>query len=155
MSRERPGVMENKITIGSLEDFDLPELGIFGIQVRIDTGAKTSSLHVDNMTRFTKSGKPWVRYDIHPNIHNVDEIINCQSPIKDIRRVKSSNGTSEERYVIKTQVKVGIAEWPIEITLTNREDMSNLMLFGREGMGDKVLIDPASTFLLNNENSPE
>jgi hypothetical protein len=144
--------MENKITIGSLEDFDLPELGIFGIQVRIDTGAKTSSLHVDNMTRFTKSGKPWVRYDIHPNIHNVDEIINCQSPIKDIRTVKSSNGTSEERYVIKTLVKVGTLVWPIEITLTNREDMSNLMLFGREGMGDKVLIDPSSTFLLNNEN---
>ncbi len=147
--------MENKIIIGSLEDFDLPELGIFGIQVRIDTGAKTSSLHVDNMTRFTRSGKPWVRYDIHPNIHNVDEIINCQSPIKDVRRIKSSNGTSEERYVIKTQVKVGSAAWPIEITLTNREDMSNLMLFGREGMGDKVLIDPSSTFLLNNENSPD
>jgi len=147
--------MKNKIIIGSLEDFDLPELGIFGIQVRIDTGAKTSSLHVDNLTRFTQSGKPWVRYDIHPNIHNVDEIINCQSPIKDVRRVKSSNGTSEERYVIKTQVKVGSAAWPIEITLTNREDMSNLMLFGREGMGDKVLIDPSSTFLLNNENSPE
>tara|TARA_R110002111_G_scaffold36498_1_gene70851 strand:+ start:979 stop:1422 length:444 start_codon:yes stop_codon:yes gene_type:complete len=145
-------MMENKIIIGSLEDFDLPELGIMGIQVRIDTGAKTSSLHVDNLTRFTKAGKPWVQYDIHPNIHNVDEIIHCESPIKDIRRVKSSNGTSEERYVIKTMVKVGDASWPIEITLTNREDMSNLMLFGREGMGDRVLIDPSATFLLNNES---
>ncbi len=144
--------MENKIIIGSLEDFDLPELGILGIQVRIDTGAKTSSLHVDNLSRFTKAGKPWVQYDIHPNIHNVDEIIHCESRIKDIRRVKSSNGTSEERYVIKTLVRIGLASWPIEITLTNREDMSNLMLFGREGMGDRVLIDPSATFLLNNEN---
>jgi len=140
--------MENKITIGSLENFDLPELGIFGIQVRIDTGAKTSSLHVDNLSRFTKGGKPWVKYDIHPNIHNVDEIIHCQSPIKAIRKVKSSNGDSEERYLIRTLVKIGVAEWPIEITLTNRQDMSNLMLFGREGMADKVLIDPSSTFLL-------
>ncbi|MFT7235585.1 MAG: hypothetical protein ACI9QV_001166, partial [Methylophagaceae bacterium] len=69
--------------IGSLENFDLPELGIIGIQVRIDTGAKTSSLHVDNLACFTKGGKPWVKYDIHPNIHNVDEIIHCQSLIKD------------------------------------------------------------------------
>jgi hypothetical protein len=140
--------MTNKITIGNLENFDLPELGIFGIQVRIDTGAKTSSLHVDNLLRFTNAGKPWVKYDIHPNIHNVDDIIHCQSPIKDIRKVKSSNGDSEERYLIRTLVKIGVAEWPIEITLTNRQDMSNLMLFGREGMGDKVLIDPSSTFLL-------
>jgi len=144
--------MENKILIGSLEDFDLPELGILGIQVRIDTGAKTSSLHVDNLSRFTKGGKPWVQYDIHPNIHNVGEIIHCESRIKDIRRIKSSNGTSEERYVIKTMVKVGTASWPIEITLTNREDMSNLMLFGREGMGERVLIDPSATFLLNNDS---
>ncbi|MBT3504966.1 MAG: ATP-dependent zinc protease [Piscirickettsiaceae bacterium] len=140
--------MENKITIGTLENFDLPELGILGIQARIDTGAKTSSLHVDNLSRFTNGGKPWVKYDIHPNIHSVDEIIHCQSPIKDIRKVKSSNGDSEERYLIRTLVKVGDAEWPIEITLTNRQDMSNLMLFGREGMGDRVLIDPSSTFLL-------
>ncbi len=146
---------DNRIILGNLENFDLPELGIFGIQVRVDTGAKTSSLHVDNMSRFTKAGKPWIKYHIHPNIHNVDDIIECKSPIQDIRLVKSSNGKSEERYVIKTLVKVATATWPIEITLTNREDMSNLMLFGREGMGNKVLVDPSATFLLNNENTAE
>lgn len=144
--------MTNKILIGTLENFDLPELGILGIQVRIDTGAKTSSLHVDNLTRFTKAGKPWVKYDIHPNVHSVDEIIQCESRIKDIRRIKSSNGSIEERYVIKTLVKLASESWSIEITLTNREDMSNLMLFGREGMGKKVIIDPSKTFLLNDES---
>lgn len=147
--------MTDKIIIGSLENFDLPELGIIGIQVRIDTGAKTSSLHVDNLTRFTKAGKPWVKYDIHPNIHNVDEIIHCKSRIQDIRRIKSSNGTSEERYVIKTLVQLATVSWPIEITLTNREDMSNLMLFGRQGMGGRVLIDPSETFLLNSNLDDE
>lgn len=140
--------MNNKMIIGNIENFDLPDLGIFDLQVRIDTGAKTSSLHVDSLFRFKKGGKPWVKFEIHPNIHNVTEVVECNAPIQDIRRIKSSNGTTEERYVIKTTVSLGEKSWLIEITLTDRSDMSYLMLFGREGMGDKVLVDPSGTFLL-------
>ena len=147
--RERSS-MKHKIIIGSLEICDLPDLGIFNLQTRIDTGAKTSSLHVDNLSRYQKSGKPWVTFDIHPNIHNVDEVIKCASPLQDVRRIKSSNGVSEERYVIHTTFQIGDQSWPIELTLTDRSDMSHLMLFGRQGMGDKVLIDPSSTFLVTN-----
>lgn len=140
--------MTNKMIIGNIENCDLPELGIFNLQARVDTGAKTSSLHVDNLSRYQQSGKPWVKFDIHPNIHNVDEVVECSSPLEDIRRIKSSNGVSEERYVINTTFRLGDISWPIEITLTNRSDMSYLMLFGRQGMADKVLIDPSSTFLV-------
>ena len=62
--------MKNKMILGSLENCDLPDLGIFDLQVRIDTGAKTSSLHVDNLSRYKKDGKPWVKFVIHSNIHN-------------------------------------------------------------------------------------
>ncbi len=134
--------------IGNIENCDLPDLGIFDLQVRIDTGAKTSSLHVDNLSRYKKAGKPWVKFEIHPNIHKVAEVVECNAPIQDIRRIKSSNGTVEERYVIKTMVLLGQESWPIEITLTDRSDMSYLMLFGREGMGSRVLVDPSATFLL-------
>ncbi|WP_290700452.1 ATP-dependent zinc protease [Amphritea sp.] len=140
--------MNNKMIIGNIENCDLPDLGIFDLQVRIDTGAKTSSLHVDNLSRYKKAGKPWVKFEIHPNIHKVAEVVECNAPIQDIRRIKSSNGTVEERYVIKTMVSLGQESWSIEITLTDRSDMSYLMLFGREGMGDKVLVDPSATFLL-------
>ena len=145
--------MNNKLIVGSLEICDLPELGIYNLQIRVDTGAKTSSLHVDNLTCFTKGGKPWVRFDIHPDVHNVDSIIKCSSSLRDIRRIKSSNGESQERYVIKTQIKFGEQAWPIEITLTDRSDMSNLMLFGREGMGNRLLVDPSETFILSNTSS--
>ena len=140
--------MTNKMIIGNIENCDLPDLGIFNLQVRVDTGAKTSSLHVDNLSRYQQSGKPWVKFNLHPNIHNVDEVVECSSPLEDVRRIKSSNGVSEERYVISTTFQLGDISWPIEMTLTNRSDMSYLMLFGRQGMGDKVLIDPSSTFLV-------
>ncbi|PKG39811.1 ATP-dependent zinc protease family protein [Psychromonas sp. Urea-02u-13] len=137
----------NKKIIGRLESIDLLELAIINLQVRVDTGAKTSSLHVDNIVKFSQSGKPYVSFDIHPDVHDVNRIVNCTSPIADIRTIKSSNGSSEQRYVIKTPIKLGDDTWPIEITLTNRSDMNYLMLLGREAMGDHCLVDPSQTFI--------
>jgi hypothetical protein len=136
-----------KIIIGSLETITLPDLAITDIQVRVDTGAKTSSLHVDNIKKFKKNGKLMVRFDLHPDIYNIENMVSCEAPIHDIRRVKSSNGTAEQRYVILTLVKLGSEIWPIEITLTDRSDMSYLMLFGREAIGERFLIDPSKTFI--------
>lgn len=144
--------MKQKMTVGSLEMCDLPDIGITDLQIRVDTGAKTSSLHVDNLEKFKVKGKPWVRFDIHPNIHNVDTIIQCESALHDVRVIKSSNGSSEERYVIQTLIKMGDQAWPIEITLADRSDMSNLMLLGREGMKHRILVDPSKTFLLGSES---
>jgi hypothetical protein len=138
---------KKKIIIGSLETITLPDLTITDIQVRVDTGAKTSSLHVDNIKKFKKNGKVMVRFDLHPDVYNIENMVSCEAPIHDIRRVKSSNGTSEQRYVISTPVKLGSELWPIEITLTDRSDMSYLMLFGREAIGERFLIDPSKTFI--------
>ncbi len=144
--------MSNKIIIGSIEVCDLPDIGINNLQVRIDTGAKTSSLHVDNIEEFTKQGKPWVSFDIHPDVYNIKKVTACKAALHDVRSIKSSNGTSEVRYVIKTLMRLGDHSWPIEITLTNRSDMSYLMLLGREGMGKRVLVNPAKSFILSKKN---
>ena len=138
---------KHKAIIERLETIALPELAIADIQVRVDTGAKTSSLHVDNIVKFKKDGKIMVRFDLHPDVYNVDEMISCEAPIHDIRRVKSSNGTSEQRYVILTPVQLGDINWSIEITLTDRSDMSYLMLFGREAIGKRFLVDPSKVFV--------
>jgi hypothetical protein len=143
--------MKEKMTIGSIEVCDLPDIGITDLQIRVDTGAKTSSLHVDNLEKFSKKGKPWVRFDIHPDVYDIAKVTNCESALHDVRSVKSSNGVSEERYVIKTVIRLGDQSWPIDITLTNRSDMSYLMLLGRQGMGERVLVDPSRTFLLTNK----
>lgn len=140
-------MVKNKTIIGRLESISLPDLAIDELQVRVDTGAKTSSLHVDNITKIVKNGKKCVTFDIHPDAYNVNSIVNCTAPISDIRKVKSSNGTTEQRYVIETTVVLGTDTWVIEITLTDRSDMSYLMLFGREAIGKRFLVDPSKVFV--------
>jgi len=151
-SNKPPASTVDKTIIGNLEICHLSELGIIDLEVRVDTGAKTSSLHVDNIKRFKKEGKPWVRFDLHPDIYNVENMVECKARISGIRRVKSSNGESQQRYVINTPITLGGMTWDKEITLTDRSDMTYLMLLGREGMGDKILVDPAGTFLLTQLN---
>jgi hypothetical protein len=139
--------MNNKIIIGRLESIDLPQLGIEDLEVRVDTGAKTSSLHVDNIKKSIVDGVHQVTFDIHPDSHNVNRIVTCTAPLSDIRKIKSSNGTSEQRYVIDTTIVLGGESWAIEISLTDRSDMSYLMLFGREALGERFLVDPSKVFL--------
>lgn len=142
-----------KTIIGRLEEIALPELGIGQLTARVDSGAQTSSLHVDNIKKIKLSGKPAIEFDLHPEFYDIDNIIHCQALVHDIRQVKSSNGTSEQRFVIQTKAVLGEHSWPIEITLTNRSDMTYLMLIGRQALGDKFYIDPSRAFIAsNNEN---
>ncbi|MDN3650859.1 RimK/LysX family protein [Reinekea marina] len=140
-----------KFMVGSIENCDLPGLGIIDLEVRVDTGAKTSSLHVDHIKKFKKGGKKWVSFDIHPTVHNVDEVITCQAPLRDVRKIKSSNGVTEERYIVRTSIRMNQQEWQIDISLTDRSDMSYLMLLGREAMLNRITVDPSETFLLTSE----
>ncbi|MCE9680401.1 RimK/LysX family protein [Shewanella sp. AS1] len=145
----------NKFIIGNLESCNLPDLGISDLHVRIDTGAKTSSLHVDNLKRLKVNGRPYVSFDLHPDVYNLEQIVHCKAPMFDSRRIKSSNGEVEQRCVIQTTLQLGEHQWPIELTLSNRQDMTYLMLLGREGMKGRVLVDPAETFLVNNPAAEE
>jgi hypothetical protein len=137
----------NKVVIGRLESIALPDLAIDYLQVRVDTGAKTSSLHVDNIKKLIVDGVHSVTFYLHPDMHNVDTMQKCTAPISDMRKVKSSNGTTEQRYVIETPIVLGEEKWSIEITLTDRSDMSYLMLLGREALGKRFLVDPSKVFL--------
>ncbi len=143
---------KERMTIGALECCDLPDLGISHLQVRVDTGATTSSLHVDNIEEFEKNGKRWVRFDIHPDIHNVKKIVTTTAPLQAKKVVKSSSADKEKRVVIKTTFKIGQDSWPIKLTLTDRSSMTYLMLLGREAMKDRILVDPSYDFLISNEN---
>ncbi|WP_199915611.1 ATP-dependent zinc protease family protein [Saccharobesus litoralis] len=145
--------MKKRTIIGRLENINLPELAINELTVRVDTGAQTSSLHVDNIEQIMVNKKPFVVFDIHPQIHDVDKVVRCKAPLHDIRKIKSSNGSSEQRYVIKTKAALGDLEWDIEITLTDRSDMTYLMLLGREAMGKHFYVDPAHTFVASGNNS--
>ncbi|WP_394173592.1 ATP-dependent zinc protease family protein [Thalassotalea litorea] len=139
-----------KLVIGRLEEIGLSDLGITQLSARIDSGAQTSSLHVDNIKKIKIDGKQGVEFDLHPDFYDIDHVTRCRAAIFDIRQVKSSNGVSEQRFVIQTMATLGKLTWPIEITLTDRSDMTYLMLLGRQGLGDKFYIDPSRAFIISN-----
>ncbi|MBT0586465.1 ATP-dependent zinc protease family protein [Alteromonas oceanisediminis] len=138
----------SKHLVGALELCDLPDLSIEGLNIRVDTGAATSSLHVDNIDEIERDGQMWVSFDIHPNIHNVDEIVRREAKVSDIRKIKSSTATRERRYVIETPIVLAGMTWEIQLTLTDRSEMTYLMLLGREAMAGRLIVDPEHEFLL-------
>ena len=151
-------MLQNKVILGSEEWFSFPDLGIPTIRARVDSGAKTSALHAINIAPFVKDGSNWVKFDINPIQNNLKTIIHCEAPLIDKRVVKSSSGFREQRYVIQTTLDIGNENWPIEMTLTNRDSMGFRMLLGREAMSGRALVDPEQSYLLgqsSNDNIKE
>ncbi len=138
---------KEKSIIGWREWLALPELGIHAIKAKIDTGARTSALHTFGLELFEQDGILRVKFGIHPLQRRNDIEINCVADVVDRRRVTSSDGQSEKRYVIKTSVALGALRWPIELTLTNRRSMRFRMLLGRAAIGGYLLVDPAKSYL--------
>lgn len=144
------GMLHSKIIVGSEEWVELPQLHIPAIKVRVDSGAKTSSLHAVNIEPFTKEGNAWVQFDVYPIQSDGKTVVRCQAEVLDKRVIKSSSGNRESRYVIKTQLRLGDYFWEVELTLTDRDSMGYRMLLGREAMSGKMLVDPQTGFLQGN-----
>ena len=136
---------KEKIVVGSEEWCSLPQLNIPAIKVRVDSGAKTSALHAVNIMPFKKEGDLWVSYEVHPLQRDGKTTIHCESLVQDKRKIKSSSGVVENRYVIKTIISLANSSWEIEVTLTNRDSMGYRMLLGRQAMSGKILVDPEAS----------
>ena len=145
----------DKIIVGSEEWCAFPQLGLPAIKARVDSGAKTSSLHAFDIHKFQKNGESWVRFEVHPLQDDRRTTVPCEARIVDRRRVKSSSGTSEKRYVIKTALRIGNETWDVELTLTNRDSMGYRMLLGREAMKGRMLVDPSESFCLGEVSDEE
>jgi hypothetical protein len=136
------------LAIGWREWVHLPDLGLPWLKAKIDTGARTSCLHAFSVEPFTQNSEQWVRFGIHPHQEDTDTEVYCTAKVVDERIVTDSGGHQEQRFVISTLLVMGDMQWPIEVTLTNRDNMRFRMLLGRTAMQGKVSIDPAASFLL-------
>jgi hypothetical protein len=138
---------ESAMTIGWREWLALPELGIAAIKAKIDTGARSSSLHTHFIEHINGSHTERVRFSVRPLRKREDVEIFCEADIVDYRRVKDSGGHSEMRCFISTSVSMGGCSWPIEISLANREEMRFRMLLGRTALKSGFVVDPGKSYL--------
>ncbi|MBT8091620.1 MAG: ATP-dependent zinc protease [Gammaproteobacteria bacterium] len=141
---KKPGLL----TLGWREWVGLPELGILRIKAKVDTGARTSALHAFEVTPITEGGRERVAFRMHPVQKDNDTVIDCVADIVDKRVVTDSGGHKEERYVIRTELQIGKHHWPIEATLTSRDDMLFRMLIGRTALKKRAVVNPARSYVL-------
>jgi len=135
------------LTLGWREWVGLPELGIEQIKAKVDTGARTSALHAFELRPFSENGRERVEFKLHPRQRDNDTVLVCQADIVDQRTVTDSGGHREQRYVIRSMLSLGAHSWPIELTLTARDDMMFRMLLGRTAINGHGLVDPSRSYV--------
>lgn len=135
------------IIIGACEWICLPDLGINRLRARIDTGAKTSALHVADLETFRRRSQDWLRFRVPVGSPRPNRYIDCEAKLVNLRNVRSTSGKLEQRFCIDTRLMLGFTQWNIEMTLTCRKKMRYRMLLGRTAMSHHALVDPGSRYV--------
>lgn len=131
--------------VGWRELVHLPELGLHGMAAKIDTGARTSSIHGEVLEEFERDGEKYVRFAVDFEQQHVRQV--CEAVHVDIRGITSSNGKTQRRYVIKTPLRIGDLEFRAEISLADRRDMKFPMLIGRSSLRRRFVVDSGYSWL--------
>ncbi|MFJ2369933.1 ATP-dependent zinc protease [Microbacterium sp. NPDC087665] len=132
---------------GWREWVSLPDLGVDWLKAKIDTGARTSSLHAFDIEEFERDGESWVRFRVKPWQDSQEDAVVVESPIHDRRAVRSSSGHAQQRIVVELLIRLVDREVLAEVTLSNRDEMGFRMLIGREALRRGFIVDPARSFL--------
>jgi hypothetical protein len=148
VSSGRSPSLSQMLVVGWREWVALPQLGVDRIKAKIDTGARTSTLHAFDIEVIKQRGKEVVNFKVHPLQRQNRRIIVCQADLVDERIIRSSSGHSSLRPVIMTRLQVGPCVWDIELTLTNRDKMGFRMLIGRQAIRKHLLVHPGRSFIL-------
>lgn len=138
--------MKKKI-IGRIEKVNFPELELSDIDAKIDTGARSSSIHCHHINKVVKDGKSFVNFYLLDPEHDDYEKKLIELPIFDERMVKSSNGHTEKRIFIKTPIIILNETYEIELSLTNRSSMRYPILLGRRILAKNFLVDVSNKYI--------
>ena len=125
----------------------LPDLDVPWVKAKLDTGARSSSIHAFDLEEFERDGAPWVAFAVHPWQRSEVDTVRSELPIVDRRAIRSSTGHEEERLVVRTRMTIVGHDLEAELTLANRDEMGFRMLVGREAVRGLILVDPGRSYL--------
>lgn len=140
--------LDRRTLIGIAERVDLPEWGVTRMRAKIDTGARTSALHVDDVEEL---GPDRVRFAIVLHRKKHDERVVVEAPIVRRGRVRSSTGRVQMRIFVSTRVVIGGVDKEVEISLASRGRMIYRMLLGRSALASDFLVDPSRRYVATPE----
>jgi hypothetical protein len=136
------------LVVGWREWVKLPQLELENIKAKVDTGARTSCLHAFEIRSFVENGQQRVEFQIHPKQRDTNTVQTCIADVIDRRIVTDSGGHKEDRWVIETMLSIGSHQWPIEVTLSPRDNMMFRMLIGRTALKNRAIVDSARSYLV-------
>jgi hypothetical protein len=136
---------EPSLVIGFSEYVDIPEWHIMRLRAKVDTGARSSALHVENI-RELSSGR--VRFEVRLHRRHHDRRVIVEAPITRRGRVRASTGIMQWRYFVRARVHIGPVEQELELSLVDREHMIFRMLIGRSALAHRFLVDVSKRYLL-------
>ena len=140
------GAAAPKVVVGWREWVGLPQAGVEWMKAKIDTGARSSSIHAFDLEAYDRDGAEWVRFSIHPWQKSHDDVAVLDLPVLDRREVRSSNGQVEQRYAVAMDVTLAGRTITTEMTLSNRDEMGFRMLVGREALERGFLVDSSLAY---------
>ena len=132
---------------GWREWVSLPELGVPWVKAKLDTGARSSSIHAFDLEEVERDGLPWARVRIHPWQRSDADAVECERPVLDVRDVRSSSGHAERRLVVALDIVLMGRTVRAEMTLARRDEMGFRMLVGREALRRGFAVDPGRSYL--------
>ncbi len=135
------------IVIGRKDRVDFPQLRLYDIEAKIDTGAYTSAIHCHSIKLIDKDGEEKVRFNLldssHPSYNNKRFTLHVYGR----RKIKNSFGQVEQRYIVKTKILLFGELFDIELSLTDRSKMEYPVLLGRKVLHNRFLVNVAQTNL--------
>ncbi len=148
--RSRPAPGPDRRIIGVAEYVDFPDWGVRSLSARVDTGARTSALHVENVQLLPGSR---VRFDVRLQRDDAGARVTVETNVSRRTPVRSSTGHTESRIFVKAHVRLGGREQQIEVGLVDRRHMLYRMLLGRSALKHHFLVDVTKRYALG-EPSP-
>ena len=142
-SSQYPG----KVIAGWIEKISLVEQPLI-LKAKLDTGAKTSSIHAINVEQFKKNDDRWVRFDLLlTDVNDKQHTIHMETPKARRVRIKNTDGDHDRRAVVELEICFDGRKHITEFTLADRSEYIYDVLLGREFLQGVAVVDPENTFL--------